>query len=195
MKRIIVAVTGATGSQLAITLLKKLREFPDIEIHLICSNWAKVTLQTETGMTYHDLCQFADHVHSNGNLGASIASGSYLTDGMIIVPCSMKTLASIRVGLSDNLISRAADVIIKERRKLILVTRETPLSTIHLENMLFLSQLGATIFPPLPAFYHLPKTMDDSTNDIVLRLLQQLNIFHPAAKEWNGLSVKNKEDD
>lgn len=188
MKRVIVALTGATGLPLAVNVLKKLRDLPDIEIHLVCSNWAKITLMAETNYHYADLCALADVTYNHRDLSAAIASGSFVTEGMIVVPCSMKTLAAIRCGFSDNLISRAADVIIKERRKLVLVARETPLSAIHLENMLALTQIGAMIFPPTPAFYHKPETIDQMLDEMAIRILAQLNVFHPKLKEWNGIA-------
>jgi len=187
MQRIIVGVTGATGAILAVKCLHLLREM-EVEIHLIISQWAKITLQQECQISYKTLCELADVVHDSRNQGASISSGSFEVEGMIVIPCSMKTLASIRCGFAENLISRAADVMLKERRPLILVTRETPLNSIHLENMLHLSQLGCVIFPPTPAFYNNPSTLDDAITHLVVRILDQLHLSHPAAKRWKGLS-------
>lgn len=190
MKRIIIAMTGATGAPIAVKLLQALRLQPEIQVHLVVSNWAKVTLKEETSFSYTQLCELADEVHDARNLAAPIASGSFRVDSMIIVPCSMKTLASVRMGLSDNLIARAADVILKERKQLILVTREAPLSAIHLDNMLTLAKLGAVIFPPVLGFYHQPDHLDDILNHLVMRLLDQCGIEIHAKNlpRWAGLS-------
>lgn len=161
-RRIIIALTGATGSILGIKALIALRRL-NIETHLIISKGAENTLKYETAYTVANVRALADRVYNNHDMSAPIASGSYRVDGMIVVPCSMKTLAAINAGLCDTLIARAADVIIKERQKLLLVARECPLSGIHLQNMpvLSLTQNGAIIFPPVPAFYHRPSTIDD----------------------------------
>ncbi len=186
MKRIIVAMTGATGAPLTLKVLKCLRDM-QVEIHLIASEWARTTLRQECGITYGELCAMADVVHDPRNQGATISSGSYEVEGMIVVPCSMKTLASIRAGFADTLIARAADVTLKERRSLILVPRETPLNTIHLENMLALSKMGCVIFPPTPAFYNTPETLDDMLTHLAVRILDQFRLSHPAAKRWAGM--------
>lgn len=187
MKKLIVAISGASGMPIAVKLLQILQQIVDIEVHLIVSRWGKITLQQETDYDYQTLCQLATVVYNNHNLGASIASGSFKTNGMIVVPCSMKTLATIRAGLSDNLIARAADVILKERRKLLLVTREAPLNAIHLENMLALTQMGGIIFPPTITFYQQPVNIEQIIEQIVIRILDQFDIEHPAAKRWQGL--------
>ncbi|KAM0752321.1 putative Phenylacrylic acid decarboxylase, partial [Meredithblackwellia eburnea MCA 4105] len=168
--RIIVAVTGATGATIAIRLLQALRAL-DIETHLIMSKWAVNTLRYETDCTPEEIRGLADFHYSHADMAAEPSSGSFLHDGMIVVPCSMKTLASIRIGFCDELISRSADVCLKEGRKLMLVVRETPLSEIHLENMLFLRRAGAIIFPPLPAYYIRPESVEDLTNQTVGRML------------------------
>jgi 4-hydroxy-3-polyprenylbenzoate decarboxylase len=144
-------------------------------------------LQRECGLSVRELSQYADVLHDARDQGASVSSGSFLTDGMIIVPCSMKTLAAIRVGYADNPIARAAEVTLKERRKLIVVARETPLSSIHLENMLHLSNLGAVIFPPAPAFYNKPANLDEMLDHLAVRILDQFHLDHPAAKRWAGM--------
>ncbi|MDR0806878.1 MAG: UbiX family flavin prenyltransferase [Enterobacteriaceae bacterium] len=187
MKRIIVGITGATGSPLAVKLLQFMQDL-NIETHLVISQWAKVTLQQEAGISYRQVCELASKTYDIRDQGAAISSGSFITEGMIIVPCSMKTLASIRIGFAENLISRAADVILKERRKLLLVPRETPLSSIHLENMLHLSNLGATIFPPTPAFYNQPESIDALLDHLAVRILDQFQLSHPAAKRWSGMN-------
>ncbi|MDR6232834.1 non-oxidative hydroxyarylic acid decarboxylases subunit B [Pseudomonas oryzihabitans] len=187
--RLIVAITGATGAPLAVSLLEALNEVGGVEVHLIMSKWARVTIQTETGRSATDLAQLVAHVHSASDQGASISSGSFLTDGMVIIPCSMKTLAGIRVGFADGLISRAADVILKEQRKLVLVPRETPLNSIHLENMLALSRMGVSIVPPMPAYYNHPQTIDDVTDHIVARVLDQFGLRSKRARRWEGLAT------
>jgi len=186
MKRIVVGMTGATGAPLAVRVLQFLHDL-DVEVHLIVSQWARATLVQECGLSVRDLAPYADVVHDARDQGASISSGSFRTDGMIVVPCSMKTLAAIRCGYADNLVARAADVTIKERRRLILVARETPLSPIHLENLLELSRIGATIFPPTPAFYNKPSTVDDVLNHLAVRILDQFGLDHPAARRWGGM--------
>ena len=156
--RVVVAMTGATGAVYGARLLAVLREL-NIETHLVLSRWAEATIAKETGLSARELASTASVAHSRDNQGASIASGSFRHDGMIIAPCSMKTLAAIRYGFADELIVRAADVTLKERRRLVLLTRETPLNDIHLENMLALSRMGAIIAPPVPAFYGNPQTI------------------------------------
>ncbi|MFL9891811.1 UbiX family flavin prenyltransferase [Paraburkholderia sp. RL17-383-BIF-A] len=186
MKRIVVGITGATGAPVAVRILKFLRDM-DVQVHLVVSQWARATLQQECGISVRALSEYAHTVHDARDQGASISSGSFHTDGMIIVPCSMKTLAAIRVGYADNLIARSADVTLKERRKLIIVARETPLSSIHLENMLHLSNLGAVIFPPTPAFYNNPANLDEMLDHLAVRILDQFHLDHPAAKRWTGM--------
>jgi 4-hydroxy-3-polyprenylbenzoate decarboxylase len=149
-------MTGATGAVLGIGLLERLREMADVETHLALSPWARSTIRWETGRQARDIAELADHSYPPGDQGAPISSGSFRTDGMVIIPCSMKTLAGIRTGYADGLVGRAADVTLKEHRKLVLVPRETPLSQIHLENMLGLARMGAVILPPMPAFYKPP---------------------------------------
>ncbi|WP_099301682.1 non-oxidative hydroxyarylic acid decarboxylases subunit B [Bacillus sp. Marseille-P3800] len=184
--KLIIGVTGATGAPIAIKLLKTLKELK-IETHLILSKWAAVTIAQETSYSVKDVKVLADYTYGSEDQAASISSGSKRVDGMIIVPCSMKTLAAIRIGLADNLIARAADVMLKERKQLLLMTRETPLNTIHLENMTELSRMGVTIFPPMPAFYNQPQTIDDLIEHIVYRALDQFGIEHQSAKRWEGL--------
>jgi flavin prenyltransferase len=184
--RIIVAMTGATGAVYGVSLLAALREL-GIETHLVLSQWAEVTLVKETGISVRELASTASAVHARDNLGASIASGSFRHDGMIVAPCTMKTLAAIRYGFTDGLIVRAADVVLKERRRLVLLARETPLSDIHLENMLALSRMGAVIAPPVPAFYSNPSTIDDLVDHTVGRVLDLFGLQLPKLKRWNGL--------
>jgi flavin prenyltransferase len=187
MTRIIVGMSGATGAPFGVRLLEALRGIPEVETHLILSSWARVNIERETSYTVRQVIELADVYHKPGDQGAVLASGSYRTHGMIVVPCSMKTLAAIRTGYADNLITRAADVIVKERRRLVLVPRETPLSEIHLDNMLALTRLGVQIVPPMPAFYNDPRTIDDLIDHIVARILDQFDLPAPKARRWQGL--------
>ncbi|MGP0907950.1 non-oxidative hydroxyarylic acid decarboxylases subunit B [Serratia sp. CY81593] len=191
--RLVIAMTGATGAPLGMALLQALKDMEGIETHLILSKWAKTTIELETNFTVHDVMAMADVTHSSADQAATISSGSFHTDGMIIIPCSMKTLAGIRAGYAEGLIGRAADVIIKEGRKLVLVPRETPLSTIHLENMLALSKLGVSLVPPMPAYYNYPTHIDDVTDHIVARVLDQFGLDHRRAKRWAGLKENSKK--
>ena len=190
MKRIVVGVTGATGAVLAVELLRQLQQCEQVETHLVLSRWARTTLHLETGLSVEDAVRLADVAYSFDDQAAAISSGSFLTDGMVIVPCSMKTLAGIRTGYADGLIARAADVTLKERRRLVLVPRETPLNEIHLDNMLALARMGARIVPPMPAFYNHPKSVADIVDHIVMRILDQFTIESTTGKRWNGLSAK-----
>jgi 4-hydroxy-3-polyprenylbenzoate decarboxylase len=183
--RLIVAITGATGTIFGVRLLQMLQG-TTIETHLVMSRWAARTLVHETQYTVEQVQQLATCVYPLGDQGAAISSGSFLTRGMIVVPCSVRTLAAIAHGLGDNLIHRAADVILKERRKLVLAVREAPLSDIHLENMLKLSRMGVVIVPPVPAFYNRPQTIDDVVNYTVARLLDQLDIHVDVRNRWTG---------
>lgn len=188
MDRIIVGVSGATGMPLALALLKQLKQQTNIEIHLVYTKGAKLTYELEMKDDIHELEELADVVHDNDNIGASIASGSFKIAGMVIVPCSMKTVAGIASGYSDNLLLRAADVVLKERRKLVLVARECPFSTIHLRNMYELSQMGAIILPPMLSFYQKPECIDDCTNHVVGKILDQFGIESAKFRRWNGLA-------
>jgi 4-hydroxy-3-polyprenylbenzoate decarboxylase len=190
--RLIVAMTGATGAPLGVRLLETLREMPDVETHLILSRWARATIELETTRSADEVAALADVVYSPSDQAAPVSSGSYVVDGMIVVPCSMKTLAGIRIGYADDLIGRAADVCLKERRKLVLVPRETPLNDVHLENMLTLSRMGAVIFPPTPAWYNQPQSLDDAVNHLVGRMLDQFGIHSPKVKRWEGMKGNAK---
>ncbi|HEX8847417.1 MAG TPA: UbiX family flavin prenyltransferase [Pyrinomonadaceae bacterium] len=183
--KLIVAITGATGTIFGVRLLQIL-EGTGIETHLVMSKWAARTLVHETPYTVEEVKQMATCFYTVEDQGAPISSGSFLTGGMIVAPCSMKTLAAISTGLSDNLIARAADVILKERRKLVLMVRESPLSDIHLENMLKLSRMGVVILPPVPAFYNHPQTIDDIVNHTVQRALDQFEIHVDVVSRWDG---------
>lgn len=190
--RLIVAVTGATGAPIALRLLQVLREVPQVQTHLVLSTWARSTIETETPYSTRQFAELADITHKFGDLGATISSGSYPVAGMAVVPCSMKTLAAVRHGMADNLIARAADVTLKERRPLVLVPRETPLSEIHLENMLALSRMGVRIVPPMPAFYDIPNGIGDLVDHIVMRILDQFDLpvgTADIARRWQGLAA------
>jgi 4-hydroxy-3-polyprenylbenzoate decarboxylase len=181
--KIVVGISGATGPIYGIRLLEVLKDF-GVETHLILSQWAEKTIAVETGYSVDDVKKLATHVYAATNQAAIISSGSFRTDGMAIVPCSMKTLAAISHGYSDNLLSRSADVILKEKRKLVIVPRETPLSEIHLENMLRLARMGAVILPPMPAFYNKPASIDDLVNHTVSRILDQFGIENSVSNRW-----------
>lgn len=183
--RLVIGITGASGAIFGIRTLEALQAL-DIETHLILSKWARSTIAHETNYSAEQVEKLASFVHRVDNQGAPVSSGSFKTDGMIIAPCSMKTLAAIRAGYGDTLICRAADVILKERRKLVLLARESPFSEIHLENMLALTRMGAVIFPPVPAFYNRPQTIDDVVNHIAGRLLDQFGLEMPGVKRWSG---------
>ncbi|KPU26732.1 aromatic acid decarboxylase [Caloranaerobacter sp. TR13] len=181
--RLIVGITGGSGAIYGVGLLKVLKEL-GVETHLVVSSMGEYVMQHECGISLDELKELATHFHDNRNLAAPIASGSFKTDGMVIVPCSMKSLASIANGISDSLLTRAADVILKERRRLVLVTRETPLSAIHLENMLKLSRMGVTILPASPGFYNHPQSISDIVSSIIGRTLDQFGINHNLIKRW-----------
>jgi flavin prenyltransferase len=183
-RRLIVAMTGASGAIFGVRALEMLQG-SGIETHLVMSRWAARTLVHETSYTPERVQALASVVHPLADQGASISSGSFLTMGMLVAPCSVRTLAAIAHGLGDNLIHRAADVVLKERRKLVLAVREAPLSEIHLENMLKLSRMGVVICPPMPAFYTRPQTIDEMVNYSVARMLDQLGIHFDVGR-WDG---------
>lgn len=185
MARIILAITGATGSIYGVRLLEELNR-AGVETHLIVSDAAQTTIALETVFSLREIEERACYRYANGNIAAPTASGSFLHQGMVVAPCSMKTLSAIANGYSDNLISRSADVTIKEGRKLILLVRETPLSAIHLENMLKLARIGVVIMPPAPAFYNRPRTIRDIVDQTVGRVLDQLGIENSLVKRWPG---------
>jgi len=184
-KRIIVAISGATGSIYGIRLLEALRLKNDVEIHLIISHWAEENIKIETNYTVEEVRALAHYNYYNNEMGARISSGSFRASGMVVIPCSMKTLSAISCGFSENLIARAADVMLKEHRSLIIVPRETPLNAIHLENMLKLAHMGVSIMPPMPSFYHKPKSIEDLLNHFTGRVLDLLGIEHEMQGRWN----------
>ncbi|CCJ76477.1 3-polyprenyl-4-hydroxybenzoate carboxy-lyase UbiX [Cronobacter muytjensii 530] len=174
--------------------MQALKAMPEVETHLVMSKWAKTTIELETPYSWQDVAGLADVVHSPADQAATISSGSFRTDGMVIIPCSMKTLAGIRAGYAEGLVGRAADVVLKEGRKLVLVPRETPLSTIHLENLLALSRMGVAIVPPMPAWYNHPQSLDDIINHIVARVLDQFGLDARNARRWQGLGPAKDAD-
>jgi 4-hydroxy-3-polyprenylbenzoate decarboxylase len=184
--RLIVAITGSSGAIYGIRLLEALRAAPKVEVHLILSKGGKLTAALETGRKARDIEKLAHQVHSDQDLAASIASGSFKTAGMIVAPCSMKTLSGIVHSYADNLVVRAADVVLKEQRKLVLMPRETPLHLGHLRLLVQAAELGAVIAPPIPAFYGAPKTIDDLVNHSVGRVLDLFEIESGLVKRWQG---------
>jgi 4-hydroxy-3-polyprenylbenzoate decarboxylase len=185
-RRLIIAITGATGAIYGVRLLETLRRLGGVETHLLISSAGWLNLRHELQLTKEVVHPLADVVHSVRDIGASIASGSFATDGMIVAPCSMKTLASIAHGLSDNLIARAADVTLKERRRLVLLVRETPLNLAHLRNMTAVTEMGGIVFPPLPAFYNRPASIDEMVDDTVARVLDMFALGPALAASWQG---------
>jgi 4-hydroxy-3-polyprenylbenzoate decarboxylase len=186
-RRLIVAITGASGAVYGVHLLRLLRERGDVQTHLVVSPAGWMNIDLEIGLARRDIEALADVVHPVRNVGASIASGSFQTDGMVIAPCSMRTLASVALGLSDNLITRAADVVLKERRRLVLLTRETPLNLAHLRNMVSVTEMGGVIFPPVPAFYNTPASIDEMVDHTVGRVLDLFGIAQQVSPAWAGM--------
>lgn len=184
--RLIVAISGATGSIFGIRLLEALRAVGGAETHLVISKWGARTIEHETTMSVEAVRRLADVVYHPENLAATISSGSFRTDGMVIAPCSTRTLAAIATGVSDTLVSRAADVTLKEGRKLILLVRESPLTAIHLENMLTLARLNVVIMPPVPAFYNHPGSLDEMVDHVVARVMDHFGLEFPGAHRWDG---------
>lgn len=182
---LVVAITGATGIVYGVRLLERLRE-AGVGSHLVMSKWAIQTMLQETDYTVDGVKRLATEVHSPDDFGAAISSGSFVTRGMVVAPCSMRTLAAISTGSGTTLVHRAADVVLKERRRLVLVPREAPLSDIHLEHMLRLSRMGTVIFPPVPAFYQRPVTVADIVDHTVMRVLDQFGLHADSAGRWTG---------
>lgn len=192
-RRVVLAMTGATGAVYGVRLLEELRA-SGVETHLVVSRAGALTIAAELDRSRRDIEALAEVVHSDRDVGASIASGSFRTDGMIVAPCSMKTLASIATGVGDTLVARAADVILKERRRLVLLVRETPLSLVHLRNMLTVTETGGIIFPPLPAFYAKPESLEAMVDQTVGRVLDLFGIDSPLVRQWTGLERPAFED-
>jgi polyprenyl P-hydroxybenzoate/phenylacrylic acid decarboxylase-like protein len=186
-QRLIVAITGASGAVYGVRLLQLLRERGRVESHVILTGAGLATATQELGLGRRDIESLADVVHNVRDIGATVASGSFITAGMVIAPCSMKTLASIAHALADNLVTRAADVVLKERRRLVLLARETPLNIAHINNMRLVSEMGGIVFPPVPAFYNRPASLQDVVDHTVGRVLDLLGIENPApVKRWRG---------
>ncbi|KVO72034.1 3-octaprenyl-4-hydroxybenzoate carboxy-lyase [Burkholderia ubonensis] len=185
--RLIVAITGATGAIYGVRLLDMLRAAGGVETHLLISSAGWLNIQHELKLSKADVERRADVVHAVRDVGATIASGSFATDGMVIAPCSMKTLASVAHGLSDNLITRAADVTLKERRRLVLMVRETPFNLAHLRNMTAVTEMGGIVFPPLPAFYAMPNTIEELVDQTVARVLDLFALSAPLTTPWEGI--------
>ena len=183
--RLVVGMSGSSAPQLGIKLLRSLHELGTVETHLVMSEGARLTIKLETDEDADEVAGLADVVHDPRNLAASISSGSFQTLGMAVVPCSMRSLAAIATGNSTNLLGRAADVCLKERRRLVLVTRETPLSLIHIRNMESVTLAGGIILPPVPAFYHRPRTIDDLLAQTVGKILDQFGIEHELFQRWS----------
>jgi len=184
--RIVVGITGATGAVYAVRLLARLKA-TGCETHLVASPAGVLNVHHELGLDRRALEALADHAYSPADVGAAIASGSFASEAMVVTPCSMRTLAAVAHGLSDNLLTRAADVILKERRRLVLMVRETPFNLAHLRNMTAVTEMGGVIFPPLPAFYHRPQSIDEMVDDTVERVLGLIGVTGAAPKAWTGL--------
>jgi flavin prenyltransferase len=191
MKRLVVAITGASGALYGVRLLHWLREAGGIQTHLMISEAGALSLHHELGITRKEVEVLADAVHAVRDVGACVASGSFPSEGMIIAPCSMKTLASVAHGLCDNLISRAADVMLKERRRLVLMVRETPFNLAHLRNMTAVTEMGGIIFPPLPALYQKPADINEMVDHTVGRVLDLFGVEQTLAPQWQGLRQSN----
>lgn len=186
-RRIIVAISGSTGPIYGVRLLEALRAHTDHEIHLVISAGARKTIEYELGQQPDEVARLAHVVHDERNLAASIASGTFVTEGMVVAPCSIKTLAAVAGSYNDNLVARAADVCLKERRRLVLLVRETPLHAGHLRLMLQATEAGAIILPPVPAFYHLPRTIEEVVDHAVVKTLDQFGLHLDLIRRWSGL--------
>ena len=188
-KRVIVAISGASGAVYGVRLLETLRALGGVETHLVVSKAGWLNVQQEMELSRTQVEVLADAVYPVDHVGATLASGSFQCDGMVIAPCSMRTLGAVAHGLSDNLITRAADVMLKERRRLIVMVRETPLNLAHLRNMTSVTEMGAIVFPPVPAFYHRPQTVAELVNHTVSRVVDLLGVAQPQAPRWSGLTA------
>ncbi|WP_044527833.1 UbiX family flavin prenyltransferase [Herbaspirillum sp. B65] len=188
-QRLIVAITGATGAIYGVRLLEHLRKHGQVQTHLMISEAGVLTLHQELDMRRKDIEALADVVHNVRDVGACIASGSFASTGMVVAPCSMKTLAAVAHGLSDNLITRAADVVLKERRRLVLMVRETPFNLAHLRNMTAVTEMGGVIFPPLPGFYQRPASMEEMVDHTLGRVLDMFGMSLQLTPEWQGMKA------
>lgn len=187
-RRIIVALTGATGAVYGTRILQELRRVGDVETHVVISRAGTLSAAAELELGRRDIESLGDVAHAEKDIGASIASGSFKTDGMIVAPCSMRTLAAIATGVTDNLIARAADVVLKERRRLVLIARETPLTLVHLRNMVTVTEMGGVVFPPVPAFYAKLDSLDAMIDQTVGRVLDLFDIDSPLVRRWSGVT-------
>ncbi|HEX2198348.1 MAG TPA: UbiX family flavin prenyltransferase [Burkholderiales bacterium] len=194
-KRLIVGITGATGAIYGVEILKSLNGLDDWETHVVLSDAGALNLWHELKMRRKELESLADTAYSPKDIGAAIASGSFLTEGMVIAPCSMKTLAAVAHAHADDLVSRAADVVLKERRRLVLLPRETPLNLAHLRNMTVVSEMGGIVFPPVPAFYAMPKSIDELVAHTVARVLDLFGLHSPKLARWQGMRGTPPERD
>jgi 4-hydroxy-3-polyprenylbenzoate decarboxylase len=188
-RRLIVAITGASGAVYGVRLLQALRDLPEVQTHLLVSAAGWLNVEQELGRGRREIEALADVLHNVRDVGASIASGSFRSDGMVVAPCSMRTLAAIAHGMSDNLITRAADVVLKERRRLVLMVRETPLNLAHLRNMTTVTKMGGIVFPPVPAFYNRPQSVDELIDHTVGRVLDLLDVTQTLSPAWPGLAA------
>lgn len=196
MRRIVVAMTGASGAVYGVRLLQALAALASVETHVVVSSSGALTALQELDLKRADIEALASVAHGVRDIGASIASGSFEADSMIVAPCSMKTLAAIAHGLSDNLVARAADVMLKQRRRLVLLARETPLNLAHLRNMVAVTEMGGIVMPPVPAFYLRPRSIDELVDDTVARVLDLVGLQAPTLKRWPGLQeVRHAADD
>ncbi|MDF2524178.1 MAG: pad1 2 [Clostridiales bacterium] len=184
--RLIIGISGASGVVLGYHLLKALKEYPECETHLVISKGAKLTFQLETKLEISEVESMADFVYDNDNLGANISSGSFKTDGMVVIPCSMKTLSAIATGYADNLLVRSADVCLKENRCVVLVPREMPFGKVHVKNMKEASDLGCIIVPPVLTLYNTPQTIEDQINHIIGKILMQFGLDYKNFKAWKS---------
>ena len=187
MTRIVVGISGSTGAIYGVRLLEVLHGHPDLETHVVISDAARRTIEYETDRSFSEVTALATVVYDHRDVGAAISSGSYPVSGMIVAPCSIKTLSSVANSYNDNLLSRAADVQLKERRKLVMIVRETPLNRTHLRLMLEVTDAGGVILPPVPSFYHLPKTVDDIVNQTVQKALDQFGLEKNLFRRWQGM--------
>ncbi|OZI28972.1 3-octaprenyl-4-hydroxybenzoate carboxy-lyase [Bordetella genomosp. 1] len=185
-RRLVIGITGATGALYAVRMLQALKGVDDVESHLVISSSGVLNIKHELDISRHEVQALADHVHSIRDVGATLASGAFQTAGMVVVPCSMRTLAAVAHGLSDNLITRAADVTLKERRRLVMMVRETPFNLAHLRNMTAITEMGGIVFPPLPAFYHRPTSIEQMVDHTVARVLELFDINVPGP-HWEGM--------
>jgi flavin prenyltransferase len=188
-RRIVVAMTGATGAVYGMRVLQELRRVGDIETHVVISRAGILSAAAELDAGRRELEALGDVAHSEKDVGASIASGSFKTDGMIVAPCSMRTLAAIATGVTDNLVTRAAEVTLKERRRLVLLARETPLTLVHLRNMVTVTEMGGVVFPPVPAFYAKLDSLDAMVDQTVGRVLDLFGVDSPLVRRWSGIGA------